>query len=87
MAGKWKTEENQTQVSLRFPPALGNRGGDSHILHSAAPDCPLYKNTKRKPQKGARASRSPDFHSFRLILRLENAGGPNGLRKTAKAGE
>jgi hypothetical protein len=48
--GLGKTEENQNQVSPRFPPALGNRKSDSHILHSAQ-DCLPSQNEDKNQRK------------------------------------
>jgi hypothetical protein len=57
--GPWETKENQNQVSLRFPLALGNRCRDSHIPTAPATN-PLLrpKTNKKKPKKGAQQSAS-----------------------------
>jgi hypothetical protein len=71
--GQWKTEENQDQVSLSFPPVLGNRCAISTFSTAPTILALSLQENNPKSKKGARASRSPHFHSFRLILQLENA--------------
>jgi hypothetical protein len=70
--GPWKTQENQNQVSLRFPTALGNRyaiPAFSPAPITATPSRKIPTKTKERSPRFALA----DFYPFRLILRLENA--------------
>jgi hypothetical protein len=74
-----ENEENQNQVSLRFPPPLeiaarfphSHRAGDGYFSN---------QKTNPKTQERSPAHRVPELHPFRLILGLENAQGSELLK-------
>jgi hypothetical protein len=81
--------ENEGKPESGFPslfPSPWKSLRDFHILHSAGDDF-LWTKNNPKPKKGTHASRSPDFYSFRLILRLENAPPPDSAENWSVLGE
>jgi hypothetical protein len=69
MPAGWKTAENQTQVSRRFPPSLEIAARFPHS-HSPGDWLLLFHQTKPKRKEAWRRSFAP---AFRLIVVLENA--------------
>src|SRR5271166_3253816 len=70
MPGAWKTEENQTQVSLRFPQPLEIA---ARFPHSHRPGgCLCSKSSKSNSRKETLAA-DRFAPTFRLILQRENA--------------
>jgi hypothetical protein len=68
-----ENEENQTQVSHRFPQPLEIAARFPHS-HRSGGVCISGKKQIQKPKKGAQLSARLNFNPFRLILGLENAG-------------
>jgi integrase len=81
-----ENEENQNQVSLRFPQPLEIDARFPHSHRAGYGPLFLPKTNKKKPRKGAR-HRDCLISSFRLILGLENAARDNNTLPSLRRGQ
>jgi hypothetical protein len=77
MTGSWKTRKTKPRFPFVSPGPLEIAARFPHSHRAGG--CSLFINRKqiRKTQERSPAERAPELYSFRLILGLENAVGPN----------